>query len=144
MKTKCFLVVTLIVGIATVCKISMSSLVTFKYSYYGFNSNRKTSAIARTPQHDGAACEALLDATNSRMDRKRAKRQQLASKRTLINRLQHFDIYEPEAVCFTEDRFGSGERDAAICDGPRFICGVDFLDPKDCLVYITVLAVTTR
>jgi hypothetical protein len=137
MKTK-NLVVALIISIATVCKIFLSSLVTLKYSYHEFNSNRKTSAIvARTPQRDGAACEALMDAMDSRMDRKRAKRQKMASnlKKHNSNIKGDFDLYEPEAVYFTEERFGSGERDAAIGDGPKFVCGVDFLDPKDCLVY---------
>ena len=135
---------TFIVSIATVWLVFLLSLVMLESSHHGFNSSPKTSAIARTLQCEEVACEALLDATDSRMDRKRAKRQQLASKRTLIKRLQHFDIYEPEVVCFTEERFGSGERDTAFGDGPKFVCGVDFLDPKDCLVYITVSAITTK
>jgi hypothetical protein len=51
-----------------------------------------------------------------------------------------FDLYEPEAVCFTDERFGQGKtgrRYQAFGDGPKFVCGVDLLASKkgDCLVY---------
>ena len=38
-----------------------------------------------------------------------------------------FDIYEPEATCLSEERFGSDTRYHAFGDGPKFICGVDFI-----------------
>lgn len=40
-----------------------------------------------------------------------------------------FDLFEPEAVCLTEERFGgsSDERFVAFGDGPKFVCGVDYL-----------------
>ncbi|KAG7345547.1 methyltransferase domain containing protein [Nitzschia inconspicua] len=54
-----------------------------------------------------------------------------------------FDLFEPEAVCLTEERFGgsSDERYVAYGDGPKFVCGVDFLREsykardQNCLVY---------
>lgn len=90
-----------------------------------------------TLQHDDAACEALVDAMDSRYDRQQANRQAVAKKirRRDQTGKNKFDIYEPEAVCFTEERFGSNERFSAFGDGPKFVCGLDFLDPKDCLVY---------
>ncbi|KAL3935350.1 MAG: hypothetical protein SGARI_003014 [Bacillariaceae sp.] len=54
-----------------------------------------------------------------------------------------FDLFEPEAVCLAEERFGgtSEQRFVAFGDGPKFVCGVDYLresyqaKKEDCLVY---------
>ncbi|KAG7369971.1 methyltransferase domain containing protein [Nitzschia inconspicua] len=54
-----------------------------------------------------------------------------------------FDLFEPEAVCLMEERFGglSDERFVAFGDGPKFVCGVDYLREsykkrnERCLVY---------
>ena len=43
---------------------------------------------------------------------------------------ESFDIYEPEATCFDEERFGSEIRYHAYGDGPKFICGVNFIAKK--------------
>jgi hypothetical protein len=51
---------------------------------------------------------------------------------------QLFDLWEPEANCYTEERFGgeSNERYNALGDGPKFICAVDTIHAKNpCLVY---------
>ena len=50
-----------------------------------------------------------------------------------------YDIFEPEAVCFDEERFGSLKRYDAFGDGPKFVCAVDLIAEKNkedpCLVY---------
>jgi hypothetical protein len=56
-----------------------------------------------------------------------------------------FDLFEPEAVCLTEERFGGrSERYNAFGDGPKFACGVDYMHElykgkegtdDNCLVY---------
>jgi hypothetical protein len=54
-----------------------------------------------------------------------------------------FDLFEPEAICLTEERFGgsSDERYIAFGDGPKFVCAVDYLresyknQKTNCLVY---------
>jgi Methyltransferase domain len=54
-----------------------------------------------------------------------------------------FDLFEPEAVCLTEERFGgsSDEQYVAYGDGPKFVCAVDYLreyyqkQEENCLVY---------
>jgi hypothetical protein len=38
-----------------------------------------------------------------------------------------FDLFEPEAVCFTDERFGGPHRYDAFGDGPKFVCGIDYL-----------------
>ena len=57
----------------------------------------------------------------------------------LPSEVNWFDLYEPEANCLSEERFGSGSprRYEAFGDGPKFICGVDMIASrqKDCLVY---------
>lgn len=45
-----------------------------------------------------------------------------------------FDNFEPTYNCDSRERVGGAERFAAFRDGPKFMCGVDFL-PKNCLVY---------
>jgi hypothetical protein len=51
-----------------------------------------------------------------------------------------YDLFEPEANCLSEERFGD-ERFASFGDGPKFVCGIDFIAEKrkaentTCLVY---------
>lgn len=51
-----------------------------------------------------------------------------------------YDLYELEANCLSEERFGN-ERFASFGDGPKFVCGIDFIAHKNkatnktCLVY---------
>jgi hypothetical protein len=56
------------------------------------------------------------------------------------DKIELFDLYEPEAICFSDERFGQGKtgsRYQAFGDGPKFVCGVDLIASKkgDCLVY---------
>lgn len=102
-----------------------------------------------------SACEARLDGLNRVWNKRRSVREQLvedafkagkksvydhlwkikvtdeASKENEANsrRIRTFDLFEPEAVCLTEERFGglSGSRYHAFGDGPKFICGVDYI-----------------
>jgi hypothetical protein len=55
-----------------------------------------------------------------------------------------YDLFEPEAVCITEERFGGRpERYYSFGDGPKFVCGIDYLRESyagrrgedNCLVY---------
>eukprot|EP00573_Skeletonema_grethae_P002635 CAMPEP_0201689348 /NCGR_PEP_ID=MMETSP0578-20130828/2963_1 /ASSEMBLY_ACC=CAM_ASM_000663 /TAXON_ID=267565 /ORGANISM="Skeletonema grethea, Strain CCMP 1804" /LENGTH=314 /DNA_ID=CAMNT_0048173971 /DNA_START=1 /DNA_END=945 /DNA_ORIENTATION=- len=83
--------------------------------------------------------DAVLDNFDKQFDQKRLERVKVMSSR-LGDRVS-FDIYEPEATCFSEERFGSDVRYRAFGDGPKFICGVDFIahqvahNGKKCLVY---------
>ena len=83
-----------------------------------------------------------LDILDKQFDQQRAARQ--IAMNTSLGREHSFDIYEPEASCFSKERFGSRANDTrynAFGDGPKFICGVDFIarqtanDGKKCLVY---------
>ena len=49
---------------------------------------------------------------------------------TMTKKNQRFDIFEPEANCIAEERFGSDTRYHAFGDGPKFVCGVDFIGKK--------------
>lgn len=61
----------------------------------------------------------------------------------LRQRKSPFDPFEPDAVCLAEERFGgmSEERHDAFGDGPKFLCGADYLrdssrkQSESCLVY---------
>ena len=83
--------------------------------------------------------EKVLDQLDEVFDKKRSER--VAVMDTRLGDHLSFDIYEPEATCFSEERFGSETRYSAFGDGPKFICGVDFIAHqtahlgKDCLVY---------
>ena len=58
-------------------------------------------------------------------------------------RTERFDVFEPEANCISDERFGSDIRYLAVGDGPKFVCGIDFIRKKNnankpqdaCLVY---------
>jgi hypothetical protein len=77
-------------------------------------------------------CTTTLDALDETFNQRRAIRQarvlELAANPTLMPTLvTFFDNYEPEAVCFTEERFGGKQRYDAFGDGPKFACGIDYL-----------------
>jgi len=103
----------------------------------------ESSAAASTPKDACLSNIKMLDAT---FDERRRQRRALPAKTVEV--LMYFDPYEPEAVCFHEERFGLREglpRYVAYGDGPKFICGVDFLAARNkekkergeppCLVY---------
>jgi Methyltransferase domain len=49
----------------------------------------------------------------------------------MVYPLTAFDDWEPEYNCEIEDRVGV----PYYGDGPKFVCGTEFLKQKDCLVY---------
>jgi hypothetical protein len=78
------------------------------------------------PQHQH--CESTMDELEATFDERRLLR-------TLRVNITHrtpreccmFDLFEPEAVCFTDERFGQTTRYDAFGDGPKFACGIDYL-----------------
>ncbi|KAL9183009.1 hypothetical protein ACHAXT_004796 [Thalassiosira profunda] len=98
-------------------------------------SNSSTPAVSRTSSHVGGLCDDLLDGFDRRFDEMRAARQNETATINLdhIGQGSWFDIFEPEAACFTDERFGSKTRTGrygAVGDGPKFLCGVDHLANK--------------
>ena len=90
------------------------------------------------------SCKAELDALDTFFNARRQARQQTATRPQ--NLKTKLDIFEPEAVCLMEERFGGNNgggvpvRHDAFGDGPKFTCGVDLLakragSGKNCLVY---------
>ena len=106
-------------------------------------------------------CNARLEALEKLYDKRREKRQKhvrearansksvydffLKKPRDMTPLKSFFDMWEPEAVCVTEERSGGGNRFDAYGDGPKFVCGVDYLrelyadnqkeQQQPCLVY---------
>lgn len=90
------------------------------------------------------SCEKVLDNLDLQFNQRRVARQTSDEKKGVKSL---FDLYEPEATCFSEERFGglSSERFKAFGDGPKFVCGVDVVAAKakaaeesksdGCLVY---------
>ena len=81
----------------------------------------------------------VLKALDARFDERREARMR-AVKRMGSRRYDGkwaYDLFEPEANCLSEERFGSAERYEAFGDGPKFVCGVDVIASSDdgCLVY---------
>ena len=90
-------------------------------------------------------CKSRLDALERFYDERRGKRQKRVqvARETSQNVYQSssdvlrtypfqpkialFDLWEPEAVCIVEERSGGDERFDAFSDGPKFVCGVDYL-----------------
>jgi len=82
-------------------------------------------------------CNEKLDALDKQFNLQRSNRQEYVEEDGLWgDEKQFFDQFEPEANCFTEERFGSSERFDAFHDGPKFVCGVDYIVKQpSCLVY---------
>jgi len=91
-------------------------------------------------QHKQTNCSQILDDLDATFDLRHEARQK-ALPHPNFRHVTAFDMYEPEALCITDERFGSRERYRAFGDGPKFICGVDVLAAKSnstsdgCLVY---------
>ena len=104
------------------------------WQQYSASTSSAKESSTRKGLLDEHSCKAKLDALDVKFDAQRLGRNshpaQNKDSRTL------FDLYEPEAVCFSEERFGSKQRFQAFHDGPKFVCGVDLIAKKDnCLVY---------
>jgi hypothetical protein len=89
------------------------------------------------------SCQRKLDALDAFSNARRAARWEIVQKTKAASSERNdaiFDLFEPEAVCLTEERFG-GERFFAFGDGPKFVCAVDYLRESyknrndTCLVY---------
>lgn len=103
-------------------------------------------AALKQAKEDGAAtkyspsdCESVLDKLDTQFDARRKARQETQFTINPDYPQGTFDKWEPEAVCLADERFGSTVRYKALGDGPKFVCGVDFLAKKakneGCLVY---------
>jgi hypothetical protein len=89
---------------------------------------------------EDVACEQMLDSFDAKFNQRRAKREENYEEyRDDYDETEVYDLFEPEAVCFDEERFGSRERYSSFGDGPKFLCGVDLIAEKNkkdpCLVY---------
>lgn len=93
-------------------------------------------------EHLAALCETKLDALDATFNR----RQQIRisnypeDDRFYIDDKNtgslYFDLYEPESICFSEERFGTEVRFKAFGDGPKFVCGISMIQAQEsCLVY---------
>ncbi|KAL3798643.1 hypothetical protein ACHAW5_008398 [Stephanodiscus triporus] len=84
------------------------------------------------------SCAKVLDELDDRFNERRAPRHK---KHRGWEGIKLFDLFEPEATCLSEERFGSEseERFVAFGDGPKFVCGVDIIAAKakaeGCLIY---------
>lgn len=85
------------------------------------------------------SCEKILDMMDDTYNQRRKPRHSKNNTGWIGNLI--FDLFEPEATCISEERFGSDsdERYDAFGDGPKFVCGVDYIAAKakkgDCLIY---------
>ena len=76
------------------------------------------------------SCNEILDKLDIIYNERRIPRQ--AKSNIDWSGVRLFDLYEPEATCFSEERFGSESnvRFDAYGDGPKFVCGVDYIASK--------------
>jgi hypothetical protein len=115
----------------TAKKICLSKLNELDQTYDSRRSIRK-AIVAKADKQAKNVYELLWKPASRPTTPERKIRDQALEKVVL------FDLWEPEAVCFTEERFGgdSDERYNAFGDGPKFVCGVDLIRSKpSCLVY---------
>lgn len=112
------------------------------YSSFANNAMKNANKMVLLEDHEGnTSCQELLDELDSTFNARRDARQKISRLPSALN-FDHergrYDLFEPEANCLTEERFGSVKRFQAVGDGPKFVCGVDMikeLKKGDCLVY---------
>ena len=92
------------------------------------------------------SCDQLLNTSDSIFDRRRKVRQDIllqnASKLTFGRERTKFDAFEPEAVCFTDERFGSIERYNAFGDGKSVINISQQSNIFICTYHLTTIYIT--
>jgi hypothetical protein len=96
------------------------------------NIHNKVSDSSQEATHEGSHnnrnCIATLDALDETFNQRRRIRIIRTEKLTgPPDPKMFFDLFEPEAVCFTDERFGGPSRYDAFGDGPKFVCGIDYL-----------------
>jgi hypothetical protein len=115
----------------------------------GVISHAPTRTIMKDPQKtrttslDRESCIHILDGLDETFNRRREARQNVdptfAEQHYVEKKI--FDLFEPEANCISDERFGGTKRRyEAFGDGPKFVCGVDYIIARtksmdDCLVY---------
>lgn len=74
------------------------------------------SIIENDSQHKQTNCSQILDDLDATFDLRHEVRQK-ALPHPNFRHVTAFDMYEPEALCITDERFGSRERYRAFGDG---------------------------
>ena len=82
------------------------------------------SIIENDSQHKQTNCSQILDDLDATFDLRHEVRQK-ALPHPNFRHVTAFDMYEPEALCITDERFGSRERYRAF--GVMYNCCVSFL-----------------
>jgi hypothetical protein len=113
----------------------------------------EVNGTRRRLQMQPLACQEKLDYLDDIFDKRRDARRRCTGPFVGMNMAKPrvrkeaakflFDLYEPEATCFSDERFGQSiefDRYQAFGDGPKFLCGVDLVAEEsqklgDCLVY---------
>jgi hypothetical protein len=131
------------VGVALIFAVAFVSQIKSQSS---FSVRRASESLGVSPD---VACEQRLDSFDAKFNHRRAMRKEhyveyrdendQESRDNDDEDEEVYDLFEPEAVCFDEERFGSRERHSAFGDGAQFVCAVDLIAEKSkedrCLVY---------
>ena len=110
------------------------------------DSSSKGPAVRNSSDGDPNPHSAVLNALDAISNRRRYQRNWAVSVLKEIYQESNpkfktlYDMFEPEAYCISDERFGSEVRYAAFGDGPKFVCGVDLITSigrknQGCLVY---------
>jgi hypothetical protein len=124
----------IMVGVALIVAVA---LVSQTKSLESFSVRRASESPGVSPD---VACEQMLDSFDAKFNQRRsARKENYGEYRDDYDDGEVYDLFEPEAVCFDEERFGTRERYNAFGDGPKFVCAVDLIAEKNkedpCLVY---------
>ena len=109
----------------------------FLHGFY-LESTPYTRPEQYVPRENKKSCSSVLSQLDKVWDERRKARLD-TNHPVSDNPVRFFDLYEPEATCFTEERFGArgDKRYDTFGDGPKFVCGIDLLAAENgnCLVY---------
>lgn len=80
--------------------------------------NLPSQKVVKGNPTDQQSCQHMVDALDSTFDQRRKVRQDIMKTcPDSTDDKEAFDLYEPEAVCISDERFGSADRYAAFGDG---------------------------
>lgn len=137
--------ITLILAAVTLPLTYYISAVGIKEAAVGIEEEKQITHTATNHVSSDAECDAMLDKFEAVFDERRKARQEMMAIKGNLRRFENdksfWDPYEPEANCFSDERFGffpdynadlkdqykSIKRYESFGDGPKFVCGIDLI-----------------
>ena len=122
--------------------ITITIIIFTYFNQYQLHTIQKLNGSGRIPPlYSIQSCDQLLNTLDSTFDLRRKVRQDILSggnSKRFGSEINKFDAFEPEAVCLTDERFGSIERYNAFGDGKCVVYHNRTYDIHPIFIYLTL------